>query len=558
MARRRCRGRSWLRRASFWLLVFWLSASATIFWKTYSQYKNKPQHIYLRSILGRGLCLSRATAAVLNLACCLVLIPMCRSLSSALHSTFGYAALSFWLQKGKFIHITCAITILLAAAIHTAAHVANAVNFSRYYSHNFPEINWASYEGQAPLAMILTSVAGITGVAMVVLLCILAVMSVGYVRKRHYNAFWFTHHLFLPFLLLLLCHPLSGVLKELKNPEEHIPGCLINVTGNITEVQSSKHILCKSEAIFVPMESQGWLWIVLPLSIYSVDATYRVMRRNVRSVTVLQVTRLPGAAIRLQLQCSFTCQPGQYILLQCPVISSFEWHPFSITSVSNLHGCSSFSILIQAKGDWTGELCGRVLVPFSHCQQTTELCRWPSPEPVRFLVDGPFSSSLQSILHTPVAICIAGGSGVTPFASIFQYLLDCTALPHLPERLHFVWLLKNVEQLLWFASLLCSLHDRFWMNNQPDRLNIILHVTKNYSSACNTVEISQKYKVLLHRLQNGRPKWGSLFKQWKNMYRRPNVAVFASGPTSLTKEIKKHCYKCSKNGTSFRFMRESF
>lgn len=41
----------------------------------------------------------------------------------------------------------------------------------------------------------------------------------------------------------------------------------------------------------------------------------------------------------------------------------------------------------------------------------------------RLYVDGPFSSPLQDVLQSPYNVCIAGGIGVTPFASIFSSIL---------------------------------------------------------------------------------------------------------------------------------------
>lgn len=43
------------------------------------------------------------------------------------------------------------------SGIHTVAHVANAVNFSRYYNPYWPVINMAQYPGQHPLWMVFNS-----------------------------------------------------------------------------------------------------------------------------------------------------------------------------------------------------------------------------------------------------------------------------------------------------------------------------------------------------------------------------------------------------------------
>ena len=50
----------------------------------------------------------------------------------------------------------------------------------------------------------------------------------------------------------------------------------------------------------------------------------------------------------------FKMVPGQYVLIQCPSISTLEWHPFTLTSAPQE---DFFSVHIRAAGDWTEALC---------------------------------------------------------------------------------------------------------------------------------------------------------------------------------------------------------
>ncbi|XP_068081061.1 NADPH oxidase 4 isoform X2 [Anabrus simplex] len=556
----RCAGRLRVAFVLHWLPALWFAVNFAIFWWNYTNFKKKPQHIYLRSMIGRGLCISKATAAMLNLSCCLVLLPVCRSVSCALHHILGRlsrSALTFWLERTKVIHMACAVTIVIAS-VHTIAHVINAINFSRYYDHEHLELNWAKYEGQNPVEMIFSSVAGLTGVAMVLVLTLLASTSLRCVRRAHYQLFWATHFLFLPFLLLLLCHPLSEVLKELANPDTHVPGCIMMSKLNGTD--TSEKPQCTSDPVFIPMKSQGWLWITPPLILYGLDQLLRLMRRNRQHLYVVQATRLPGSAVHLVLESpgrDFNCQPGQFILLQCPIISTIEWHPFTVSSCPT-SSQPNLSILIRARGDWTEELLGRVLVPFSHTQHTVELCRWPSPQPVRFLVDGPFRSPLEGVLHTAVAVCIAAGVGITPFSAALDHLLTCSTLPERPQHLHLVWLLRDPRQLVWFADLLCAVHKKLWFANYPDRLEFRIHLTRGFRSVNLENILEDKHSILRQRLWRGRPNWIEMFHQWRTMYHRQAVSVFACGPKSLSKEIRKHCIKSNQQGASFSFTHEAY
>ena len=46
-------------------------------------------------------------------------------------------------------------------------------------------------------------------------------------------------------------------------------------------------------------------------------------------------------------------EPGQYVRINFPLISHWEWHPFTLTSIP---GDSSHSVHIRAIGDWTKSL----------------------------------------------------------------------------------------------------------------------------------------------------------------------------------------------------------
>lgn len=116
----------------------------------------------------------------------------------------------------------------------------------------------------------------------------------------------------------------SRVLKEQVNVSSHVPGC---GTNNVT---------CQEEAVFRPIQSQGWLWIVLPISVYLVDYTFRLVRRNVSGAYVVGVEQVQdGMVLTISSPYQgFVTRPGQFVLLQCPVISRLEWHPFTVTKVS--------------------------------------------------------------------------------------------------------------------------------------------------------------------------------------------------------------------------------
>lgn len=70
---------------------------------------------------------------------------------------------------------------------------------------------------------------------------------------------------------------------------------------------------------------------------------------------MFQVAIYPGNVLTLQMSkpATFRYKSGQYMFIQCPAVSPFEWHPFSITSAP---GDDYLSVHIRQLGDWTREL----------------------------------------------------------------------------------------------------------------------------------------------------------------------------------------------------------
>ncbi|XP_052737663.1 NADPH oxidase 4 [Bicyclus anynana] len=581
-------------------LISWISLILYIFYKSFTFYLNGRQFYYLRRMLGLGLCVSRGTATVLNLCCALVLFPLCKKLNQLLYrmmSKICPGLFIFWLERTKSFHMTVAITLVFFAVVHSVSHFVNLWNFSRSYDEERQEINMASYRNQSPL-LLLISVPGVTGTSMLIIVLSMGLTSTTYVRRRVYNVFWYTHQLYLLFMVLLMIHPLSGILKEQVFDEDVIVSNETNISANISSQYSPK---------FAPINSVTWQWMALPLSCFFIDLMWRIFSRNLARVRILNVTHMSGRTISLTLSSpheQFSCRKGQYVLMQCLEVSLLEWHPFTAVEIPT-QTQRVFVIWIKIKGDWT-ECLEKLLN-----EKGTNLT---------ILIDGPFSSPMEGISSSRIAICVAAGVGITPFVSALRDILQ-NPRSRLPNRIHLIWIVRHESELTWIAKLANDTMLQLRNANRPDRLHLELYVTnsneidtKKEESDINSAivhivvnengnlshvidrtdngeetslltphlkrngcafsdkstvnklhdtrrcDIAKKYPLIGCRVKSGRPHWDRVFGYWIHLYPKEHLNLYCCGPKKLVKILRSKCkyYSSRSSKTRFTFIHESF
>ncbi|XP_064412904.1 NADPH oxidase 4 isoform X2 [Latimeria chalumnae] len=537
--------RSWLSNegSKHLFLLFWFSVNAWLFWRTFLLYYCGPQYYYLHRMLGLGLCVSRASAAVLNLNCSLVFLPMCRTLLAFIRGSQKVTSRKArrLLDKSKTFHGICGVTICVFSVVHVAAHMVNALNFSTRYSEDFPALNAASYHNEDPRRIIFTTVPGVTGFLMVLILFLMCTASTHSMRVSNYDVFWYTHNLFIVFYTLLLLHVAGGVLKYQTNLSQHPPGCYKpnksfhkneatmsefaseplpeypsapfpeGFDGPEPSLQNNFAKRCTEEPKFQSHFPETWLWVSGPLCLYCAERLYRYMRSN-RPVTIVSVISHPCDVIEIRMvKENFKAKPGQYIILHCPSVSTFENHPFTLTRCPT-ETRATFGVHLKVLGDWTDRFRDLLV------SQSTE------------------DTEILPIIH----------QRHYPKDNWKGYRL-C--------RLYFIWVCRDIQAFYWFADLLCALHNKLWQENLPDYLNIQL-----YLSQVDGIQsiIGEKYQALNSRLLIGRPRWKLLFEEIAKCNSQKTVGVFCCGPNKLSKVLHKLSNGTNSHGTRFEYNKESF
>uniref|UniRef100_A0A3Q2EBI4 NADPH oxidase 4 n=1 Tax=Cyprinodon variegatus TaxID=28743 RepID=A0A3Q2EBI4_CYPVA len=529
--------------------MLWLGANTWLFLNTFQLYATGQEYHYLYRMLGVGLCISRASASVLNLNCSLVLLPMCRSLLTFIRGTHVVSSRKTrrLLDKSKTFHVACGVAVCLFSVVHVSAHLVNVVNFSVSYSDDFPALNFARYKGEVKSLM--QHFPGVTGVLLVLILLLMFISSSYCVRVSNYEIFWYTHNLFIVFYIILMVHMLGGALKYQTNVEAHPPGCLrlnqMSLINNLVLYFSDGRFFC---AVCVSFRIQTWLWVSGPLCLYCVERFYRYIRSS-SPVTIVAVTRHPCNVIELRMfKKNFKARPGQYIVLNCPSVSSFENHPFTLTKCPTVNK-ETFGIHLRVVGDWTGmrAINNGLLILLT---MSVFLFLFI----IRLYIDGPFGGPSEEVFNYDVSLCVAGGIGVTPFACVLHALLDGWRGFRL-QRLYFVWVCRELQSFYWFAELLCALHQKLWQENRPDYFNLKLYVSQTDNMQSMSEE---RFGPLASRLHVGRPRWKLLLDEIGKGNKHKRVGVFCCGPKGISRTLHRLCNSARSCGTTFEFNKESF
>lgn len=148
---------------------------------------------------------------------------------------------------------------------------------------------------------------------------------------------------------------------------------------------------------FSPWKADALLWMIM-VPIILLYFYFRGQKYNPKKTWIQGVTLVEDVLI-VQVNKSFMCGMGQYLSINIPEISRFEYHPFSITSAPN---DPVVTMHIQRRGDWTDKLIKmRDIITYIN-------------------YDGPFYTTTRMIVKYRIAIIVAIGIGITPFISIIN------------------------------------------------------------------------------------------------------------------------------------------
>ncbi|EAW47689.1 NADPH oxidase 3 [Homo sapiens] len=554
------------------LVLSWLGINFYLFIDTFYWYEEEESFHYTRVILGSTLAWARASALCLNFNCMLILIPVSRNLISFIRGT-SICCRGPWrrqLDKNLRFHKLVAYGIAVNATIHIVAHFFNLERYHWSQSEeaqgllaalsklgNTPNESYLNPVRTFPTnttTELLRTIAGVTGLVISLALVLIMTSSTEFIRQASYELFWYTHHVFIVFFLSLAIHGTGRIVRG--QTQDSLS--LHNITFCRDRYAEWQTVAQCPVPQFSGKEPSAWKWILGPVVLYACERIIRFWRFQ-QEVVITKVVSHPSGVLELHMKKrGFKMAPGQYILVQCPAISSLEWHPFTLTSAPQE---DFFSVHIRAAGDWTAALLEAFGAEGQALQEP-----WSLP---RLAVDGPFGTALTDVFHYPVCVCVAAGIGVTPFAALLKsiwYKCSEAQTPLKLSKVYFYWICRDARAFEWFADLLLSLETRMseqgkthflsyhifltgWDENQA--LHIALHWDENTD-----VITGLKQKTFY-----GRPNWNNEFKQIAYNHPSSSIGVFFCGPKALSRTLQKMCHLYSSadpRGVHFYYNKESF
>ncbi|KAD3067446.1 hypothetical protein E3N88_35326 [Mikania micrantha] len=173
-----------------------------------------------------------------------------------------------------------------------------------------------------------------------------------------------------------------------------------------------------------------------------------------KTVDILSAKCLPSGVVELVVSKPEGLQYNAlgWIFVQIRELSWLQWHPFSVSS-SPLDGKHHLAILIKVLGDWTEKLRGHILSVSDEKDESQGLLR-PNLS-LKMCVEGPYGHETPYHLTYENLVLVAGGIGISPFLAILSDILHRIrdSKPCMPRNILIVWAIKNSDELSLLHSL---------------------------------------------------------------------------------------------------------
>ncbi|XP_070033951.1 respiratory burst oxidase homolog protein D-like isoform X2 [Nicotiana tomentosiformis] len=517
-----------------WVVLLWIGAMAGLFAYKYVQYRNRAAF----DVMGHCVCMAKGAAEILKLNMALILLPVCRNTITWLRNKTKLAAAVPFDDNLNF-HKMMAVAIAIGVGIHVLAHM----------TCDFPKLLKASpekykpmepYFGDQPTSYwhFVKGVEGVSGIIMVVLMAVAFTLATPWFRRNRiklprplnkltgFNAFWYSHHLFVIVYSLLIVHGIKLYLTQ-----EWYKKTVAVYPGNVLALHMSK--------------PQGFKY-----------KSGQYMFVNCSAVSPFEWHPF-----------SITSAPGDdYVSIHIRTLG--DW-------TSKLRAVFS-------------EVCQPLPIGKSG-QLVAECLQGENKNLPKVLIDGPYGAPAQDYKKYEVLLLVGLGIGATPMISIAKDIVNNMKAKEEDDlenrhenpnptsqkkrnfkskRAYFYWVTREQGSFDWFKGIMNEIAEMdpkgvIEMHNyctsvyeEGDARSALIAMIQSLQHAKNGVDIVSGTRVKSHF---AKPNWRNVYKRIALNHTNARVGVFYCGAPALTKELRQLALDFSrKTSTKFDFHKENF
>ncbi|TEA18700.1 Superoxide-generating NADPH oxidase heavy chain subunit A [Colletotrichum sidae] len=319
-----------------------------------------------RAAFGWGVVMAKTCAGMLYPTFFFLILSMSRYFSTFLRRSYHVSRFVNWDLSQSF-HIKISCVALALASLHAIGHLTGS-----FYHGSRPanQDRVAEVLGPdmvpRPYVEYVRSLPGFTGLTALGLFYILAAMSMPQVRRWNYEVFQLSHLLMYPIIGLMMAHGTAGLLQWPMFGYFLAFPTLLVLVERLVRIGTGFH---------------------------RISATLKVLDGETVEITAT----IPSERI-------WRYQAGQYVFLQVPKISTFQWHPFTVSICKG----REFQLHIKTDGNWTKRL--------------RDLGGDAGEAQIDVGINGPFGAPAQRFYDFGHTIIVGSGIGVTPFSGILADL----------------------------------------------------------------------------------------------------------------------------------------
>ena len=488
------------------------------------KYATEPQW---QAAFGWGVVLSKTSAGVLYPTLFFLVISMSRWLATLLRKFYGVSRFINWDLSQEF-HVRISIVALFFATTHTIGHLAGTMLTGSRPGRQ-PAVAQLLGRDAVPRSYrdYVASLPGWTGVVAYGLFWIIALLSLPTIRRWNFEVFQLGHLLMFPMIAMLMAHGTEALLQ-------------------------------------FPM--LGY-WLALPTLLVIFERGLRFYRGFVRIPARLEALDADTVCIKatIPVRRHWPYRAGQFVMLQIPQISFFQWHPFTVSACIG----NEMQLHIKTDGNWTSQL---------------QNLREEQGTGLRYIgIDGPFGAPAQRFYDYEYSIVVGAGIGITPFAGILTDLKAMEAEAAVPQaldseklmqdhpldtpkdeigvvhttaeptpcepacalplhrRVDFHWIVRDRNYLLWFSDLLNHLSSpSARAKTECLDVRITTHVTKKRTHISTHIfrHLLERHRTEQHRASPltglinpthfGRPDLAQIMDEHDSMMREVIAATTAA------------------------------